>query len=108
MEILSYKHYEVSTEGDSRENQEERRKKIERIKIKLEDAGLASSSEVIKEFEEVRDRDAFLAKEMEDLAASIDALRRLMIDLKEKIDIEFKSSIGWRSIRYLSFNYGYS
>ena len=93
MEILSYKHYEVSTEGDSRENQEERRKKIERIKIKLEDAGLASSSEVIKEFEEVRDRDAFLAKEMEDLAASIDALRRLMIDLKEKIDIEFKSGI---------------
>ena len=90
-EIFSYKGF--STEVTDRETQEELRKKIERIKIKLEDAGGAGGSEVIKEFEEVTERDNFLAKEMEDLAKSIESLRALMADLKEKIDIEFKEGI---------------
>lgn len=92
-DILSYKDFQIGEEIESRENQEERRKRIERIKIKLEDAGLGGSAEVQKEFEETRDRDAFLAKEMEDLAISITSLRSLMLDLKEKIDIEFKQGI---------------
>lgn len=91
-DILSYKNFEITSE-ESRDIQEERRKKIERIKMKLEDAGLGGSTEVLKEFEEVSERDAFLAKEMEDLSTSIVSLRSLMMDLKEKIDIEFKSGI---------------
>ena len=92
-EILSYKNFEIENVDESRENQEERRRKIERIKIKLEDAGLGGSAEVLKEFEEVSERDEFLAKEMIDLSSSIESLRKLMLDLKEKIDIEFKEGI---------------
>ncbi|MCX6757668.1 MAG: AAA family ATPase [Candidatus Nomurabacteria bacterium] len=91
-DILSYKNFEINGE-ESRENQEERRKKIERIKIKLEDAGLGGGAELQKEFEEVRDRDAFLTKEMIDLETSIQSLRKLMLDLKEKIDLEFKEGV---------------
>ena len=83
VEYNSYERYE----------QEEQRKKIERIKIKLEDAGAGGGAEVMKEFQEVSDRDAFLTKELEDLTASIEYLKELMKGLKEKIDIEFKDGI---------------
>ncbi|PJC49307.1 hypothetical protein CO033_02365 [Candidatus Nomurabacteria bacterium CG_4_9_14_0_2_um_filter_32_10] len=109
-EILTYKNF--STEGGSafggeviinRIEQEELRRKIERIKIKLEDVGLGGGSEIIKEFEEVSERDNFLAKEMEDLVVSIESLRTLMVDLKEKIDVEFKEGIKKINIEFDKF-----
>jgi len=104
-EILSYKNFQTEEIGENidRSLQEELRKKIERLKIKLEDAGLGGGSEVIKEFEEVSQRDNFLAKEMEDLATSIESLRKLMTDLKEKIDIEFKEGIKKINIEFDNF-----
>ena len=97
-DILSYKNFTI--EGDISENvlvnrgiQEEQRKKIERIKIKLEDAGVGGEGDILKEFEEVKERDVFLLKEMEDLEKSINALRELIIDLKGKINIEFENGI---------------
>ncbi len=92
-EVFSYKNFQIEAEETDRNAQEEARRKIERIKIKLEDAGLGGGGDIIKEFEETSERDRFLAKEMEDLAASIDSLRKLMADLKEKIDIEFKEGV---------------
>ena len=98
VDILSYKNFVL--EGDEindilviRSIQEEQKRKIERIKIKLEDAGVGGESDTIKEYEEVKERDAFLAKEMEDLEKSIDSLRVLIIDLKGKINIEFENGI---------------
>ena len=101
-EILSYKSFEIKEPID-RNIQEELKKKIERIKIKLEDIGLGGGSEVIKEFEEVSRRDNFLAKEMEDLAVSIESLRKLMADLKEKIEIEFKNGVEKINIEFHKF-----
>ncbi len=92
VDVLSYKNFEIS--GEINEfAQDEQKRKIERIKIKLEDAGLGGGSEILKEYNEVADREKFLMKEMEDLAVSIESLRKLMIDLKEKIDISFKEGI---------------
>jgi chromosome segregation protein len=97
-DILSYKNFVI--EGDessdvivNRGIQEEQKRKIERIKIKLEDAGVGGESDTIKEYEDVKERDAFLAKEMEDLEKSIDSLRVLILDLKGKINIEFENGI---------------
>ncbi len=90
-EILSYKNYQM--EGNTENNPEEQKRKIERLKIKLEDAGMGNGAEVMKEFKEVSERDAFLMKEMEDLAKSMEALQKLIADLKEKIDIEFKEGV---------------
>jgi len=101
-EILSYKNYEIDGSID-RNAQGELRRKIERIKMKLEDVGMGGGSEVMKEFEEVSQRDNFLAKEMEDLAVSIESLRTLMADLKEKIDVEFKEGIKKINVEFDKF-----
>ena len=91
-DILSYKNYVIEDSIDKMA-QEESRKKIERIKIKLEDAGAGGGSEILKEYEEVVERDKFLAREMEDLSLSIESLEKLMNELKEKINIEFKEGV---------------
>ncbi len=83
--------------------QAELKKKIERIKIKLEDAGMGSGMEVMKEFKEVSERDQFLAKELEDLKKSIESLQKLIIDLKEKIDVEFKEGIKKINVEFQEF-----
>lgn len=101
-EILSYKNFEVEGMVD-RKIQEEEKRKIERIKIKLEDAGTGNSGEVMKEFNEVSERDNFLAKEMEDLTKSIESLQKLIVDLKEKIDIEFKDGVKKINTQFQEF-----
>ena len=63
------------------------------MKIKLEDAGLAGGGDVMKEHQEVSDRDAFLEKEITDLEQGSSSLKELMMELKEKLDLEFKSGI---------------
>ncbi len=81
-------------EGEiNRISQEELRKKIERIKIKIEDAGSGSGNDVMKEFEETAERDAFLGKEIEDLNKSIKDCNLLIQELKEKLDTEFKTGV---------------
>lgn len=101
-EINSYKNFETEEVID-RTLQEDLRKKIERIKIKLEDVGLSGGAIVMKEFEEVKKRDDFLAKEMEDLNKSIESLNTLIKDLKEKIDVEFKEGIKKINIEFSKF-----
>jgi chromosome segregation ATPase len=76
-----------------RSSQEELRRKIERIKIKIEDAGVGSGDDVMKEYQETVERDNFLAKEIEDLNISVDDCHNLIEELKNKLDIEFKVGI---------------
>jgi len=86
--------YEIGPGAEkSRTSQEERRRKIERIKIRLEDSGLGGSQEVMKEYKETEDRDAFLARELEDLEKAKKELFNLIADLDERIDHEFKSGL---------------
>lgn len=73
--------------------QEERRRKIEKLKIRIEDAGGGSGSEVLKEFQEVSERDAFLAREVADLEKSAETLRELIAELEQRLDEEFCSGI---------------
>ena len=101
-EILAFRNF-IVVEGEATIPQDELKRKIERIKIKLEDAGMGNSTEVIKEFREVSERDGFLMKEMEDLTNSIDSLQTLIADLKEKIDIEFKEGIKKINVEFQEF-----
>ncbi len=72
--------------------QYERRKSIERIKIKLEDAG-GLGEEVEREFEDISQRDTFLSKELEDLGKSAESLKGVIEELEEKLDRSFKEGI---------------
>ena len=73
--------------------QSERRKKIECNKVRLEDSGGVGGAEVMKEYRESEERDAFLAKELEDLKKAADELQKLIVELDMRIDMEFKSGI---------------
>ena len=77
----------------NRGSQDELRRKIERIKIKIEDAGSGNGSDVMKEYEETIERDAFLAKEIDDLDKSIKDCHTLIAELKDKLDNEFKGGV---------------
>ncbi len=94
LEISNYEAFELPSDFViNKQEQEELRRKIERIKIKLEDAGLGGEGEVVREFEEVTKRDEFLTKELLDLEKSIEGLENLIQELKDKIDVEFKDGI---------------
>lgn len=73
--------------------QEELKKKIERIKIKLEDTGTGGGTDILKEYDEVVARDQFLTKELADLDESMKSLLALIRDLKTTLDTEFKQGI---------------
>jgi chromosome segregation protein len=91
-EIISFA--QIEAEGEIiRSTQDELRRKIERIKIKIEDAGSGGGGDIIKEYEETTERDAFLAKEIEDLNKSIKDCNILIQELKEKLDTEFKGGV---------------
>ncbi len=98
VDIKKFNDYVLSEEEKSdaydRDLQEKNRKEIERIKIKLEESGvLGGVSEVMKEFEETTERDAFLLKELEDLETSMAQVVELIHDLKQRLDSEFRNGI---------------
>lgn len=84
--------YEEIDGGEHRHEQEDLRRKIERIKIKLEDVG-GGGAEVLKEFKETEERDAFLTRELADITTSVSSLRTLITDLKVKLDVDFKTGV---------------
>lgn len=86
--------YDAPTDDpNDRAAQDARKKRIERIKIKLEDLG-AGGDEIAREFNEVGERDAFLAREIDDLTSTSAALDTLLGELHEKLDEEFKVGIA--------------
>ncbi len=79
--------------AEERHGQEERRKHIEKLKIRLEDSGAVSPGDVMKEFKETTERDEFLAKELLDLEKSAQSLTDLIKELETKLDTLFAEGI---------------
>ncbi len=92
-EAINYDHVVLEEVGEERHAQLERRRTIERIKIRLEEAGIGASEDVMKEFKEAEERDAFLARELTDLETSGASLRQMIVELTEKLDTEFKEGV---------------
>ena len=103
-EAVNYDNYEIkNTEGvtlsleelfvEDRHIQNDRRRNIEKIKIRLEEMGGGGSEEIMKEFREAEERDQFLAREVTDLEASSISLTALIKELEEKLNLEFKQGI---------------
>jgi len=91
---------EYQTEGsvediahEERHIQRERRRNLERLKVRLEDLGAGSGDEVLKEYTEAKERDEFLAREIEDLEQSVGKLTDLIAELTKELDTLFISGI---------------
>lgn len=68
------------------------RKKIERLRIRLEEAGGVDEG-IIDEFEETKKRDDFLAKELEDLKNTSASLKGIFDELEERIENDFEDGL---------------
>ena len=77
----------------SPEELEDFRKKLERIKIKLEEAGGIDPA-VLKEYREISSRDEFVDKELSDLTESREKLREVMKELEDRLKHDFKSGVS--------------
>ncbi len=102
-DVLAYDSYKISIAHEPRDAQAERRKKIERIKIRLEESGGGNHSEVLKEHEETMGRDEFLARELVDLAASAEALHTLIDDLTKTLSVRFDEGIDKINTEFETF-----
>jgi len=101
-EVMGYKEYEprggetLDLDADDtalRSAQYERHRALEKLKIRLEEMGGASADEIMREHKEVVERDAFLERELADLATSAESLRNLIADLERELAEKFKQGI---------------
>ncbi|MBI5138301.1 MAG: AAA family ATPase [Candidatus Vogelbacteria bacterium] len=84
--------YEATTlaENVPREVQETRKHSIERLKIRIEEIG-GGHSDVLKEYQELNEREQYLVKEIADLNSAIESLQKLMADLITQLKTQFKT-----------------
>lgn len=78
------------------------KRNIDRLKIRLDEhAGIGN--EVVTEYESTVERDAFLAREVTDIEASIKNLETLIIDLKRILDERFSEGVKVINERFGDF-----
>lgn len=78
---------------EERRVQEDRKRSMERLKIRVEEAG-GSGEDVRNEYKEATEREAFLASELEDLAKSAAGLKELIADLDQELQKSFAEGLA--------------
>ena len=89
--------------GEERNIQRSRRHELEKLKIRLEELGIGATEDVIKEYNDAKERDAFLAHEIGDLESSIIKLRELIAELDSKLEEQFVVGIKKISTEFNRF-----
>jgi chromosome segregation protein len=85
--------YEPSSLTGDRKGQEERKRQLERLTIRLEEAG-GTGEDIRQEHKEASEREAFLARELEDLGKSAEGLRELVKDLDAELAKHFTDGLA--------------
>ena len=88
---LSYEALSVLPD-EERRVQEDRKRSMERLKIRVEEAG-GSGEDVRNEYKEATERESFLASELEDLAKSAAGLKELIADLDAELQKSFAEGL---------------
>ncbi len=89
--------------NESRDVQRQRRHNLEKMKIRLEELGIGATDDVQREYKEAKERDEFLAHELDDLTQSIAKLRELITELETKLDEQFNEGIEKISVEFGRF-----
>jgi chromosome segregation protein len=93
-EILSYSSADAGESTVSREEQGREKRELEKTKIRLEEMGAGGGEDVMKEYEEASERERFLERELADLEAASESLKKLIVDLERELGTRFESGIG--------------
>jgi chromosome segregation protein len=89
--------------AEDRHVQEERLRAIQKIKVRVEDAGAGGGEDVMKEFKDVNEREAFLGKELADLEQTSAALVNLIKELDGKLELMFRDGVSRINNQFESF-----
>jgi len=89
--------------SEVRERQEERRRKLERMKIRLEESGAIGSEDILKEFKETTEREQFLMRELADLESSSEKLKSLIEELTKTLEVRFADGVGKINTQFDAF-----
>lgn len=84
---------EADIVDEDRSVQRERKRKLDRMKIRLEEVGLSNATDIIKEYRDTSERDQFLVKELADLEDSAVKLRILIAELVHTLSVTFDEGI---------------
>ncbi len=94
--------------GEDRTAQYDRRRSLEKMKIRLEELG-GVNDDIEKEYREVKERDEFLVREIADLESSVAKLTTLITELTTELNEHFVSGIekiGLEFSRFFSLMFG--
>ncbi len=83
----------INEEDLTKEQLVSERRALERLRMKLEEIGGGSGSDIIKEFEDTKARDEYLHSQLNDLDNSIKSLLDLIAELRETVRLEFTKGI---------------
>ena len=87
---------------ESRQMQRDRRRELEKMKIRLEELG-GANQDIEKEYKEVVERDEFLVHEVTDLEASAVQLDALIAELVAQLDEQFVAGIDKIDVEFSRF-----
>ncbi len=94
---------DLSVLEESRSLQKERRRTLERLKIRIEEMGVGASDDTMKEYKEAVERDEFLSKELEDLTTASNDLQKVIDHLNEEIEQKFKIGVQKINLQFSKF-----
>ena len=94
IEALNFNNVSISSEFEERSIQHDKRKLLERLKIRLEETGVSGGDDILKEHKDTEERDIFLAKELMDLEKASEDLGNLIKELEEKLNAEFREGVA--------------
>lgn len=83
--------YKQTHEKTNRNKQRDKRKNLERLKIRLEETNISGGGEIVKEYQDVKERDDFLERETVDISKSIESLVQAINRLEKDIERQFQN-----------------
>ena len=94
--VVDVEEAEVSNDSiviEEREVQRTRRRQVEKLKIRLEELGIGATEDLLLEYQNAKERDEFLEKELADLETSVQNLRTLITELQGKLEAQFNVGV---------------
>lgn len=89
--------------SEDRETQRMRRRTLEKLKIRLEELGVGNTEELILEYQNAKERDEFLERELVDLETSVQNLRALIVELQQKLEEQFTVGVDKITTEFSKF-----
>ncbi len=96
----------MSTEAivaEDRSLQRERRRELEKLKIRLEELGQGATEDVVDEYNKAVERDQFLERETTDLTTSVTNLENLILELNKELHERFVVGIDKITVEFNRF-----